>query len=186
MIRTILPPVGAYIVRRDAYVGVDNGISGTIGVVYTDETPALVFNTPIKKEQSYTKKVQRISRVDYPKLVDLLSDIDHTVGAVGEVCVVIERPATNKFAKTLMSSHRALEATIIAVEQFGFKYIYITSSDWQKDMLPAAAEGISGERLKSSSGFAGCGLFPHLSHQIIKHGDADGLLIAFWAMKNKL
>ena len=48
------------------YIGIDNGTSGTIGIL--GEHNNLFIETPIIKEQSYTKKKEMISRIDINRL----------------------------------------------------------------------------------------------------------------------
>ena len=45
------------------YIGIDNGTSGTIGIVGDSISPIFV-HTPVKKEQNYTKAKQSITRLD--------------------------------------------------------------------------------------------------------------------------
>jgi hypothetical protein len=71
-----------------------------------------------------------------------------------------------------LSAVRALEATLIAVEQHQFRYEYIDSKEWQKELLPKNIKG--SDELKSASLDVGKRMFPELN---IKK-DADGLLIA--------
>jgi hypothetical protein len=67
---------------------------------------------------------------------------------------------------------RALEATLIALEEMEWPYSYIDSKEWQKVMLPSGLKG--SDLLKKASLDVGKRLFPTLN---IKK-DADGLLIA--------
>jgi hypothetical protein len=71
-----------------------------------------------------------------------------------------------------LSAVRALEATLIALEQFQFRYEYIDSKEWQKLLLPKNIKG--SDELKKASLDIGKRMFPDLD---IKK-DADGLLIA--------
>ncbi|MHC4574386.1 MAG: hypothetical protein ACYS76_09695 [Planctomycetota bacterium] len=50
-------------------------------------------------------------------------------------------------------------------------------------MLP---KGCKKEELKKASIDIGCRLFPYHKEQIIKHKDADSLLIAEWARRKNL
>ena len=153
------------------YVGFDNGVtSNGIGVVHTTGVHKL-YKLPTKKEASYTKEEKFINRIDYPALVKLFENIVETFP--GEAVLVgLERPMVNsrRFNASL-SAIRALEATLIAVEQLGFSKRYIDSKEWQSVLLP----GVKGtDELKKASLALGKELFPTLN---IKK-DADGLLIA--------
>jgi hypothetical protein len=78
---------------------------------------------------------------------------------------------STRFNATL-SAIRALEATLIALEQAQWPYEYIDSKEWQKELLPKGLKG--SDELKNASLDIGKRLFPELN---IKK-DADGLLIA--------
>jgi len=166
------------------YIGIDNGVTGTIGWVDENLCPG-ISETPVKEEQSYTKTKKNINRIDYPKLLDELKDIQGAAEP-NEVLVVIERPMINPMRfQASVSAARSLEATLIAIEQLGFPRIYIDSRQWQKVLLP---QGCEGKELKKASMDIGCRLYPGgPTEQIIrKHKDADALLIAEWARREKL
>lgn len=150
------------------YIGVDNGVTGTIGVI---NESSYLYQTPIKKEQSYTKKKAIISRIDVVKLGILLN------GFSQNSFLLLERPFVNPgMFKSTLSAIRALEATLNVVEMLNIPYAYIDSKEWQKALLP---QGVKGSvELKKASMDVGCRLFPEYREQIEKHGDADGLLIA--------
>lgn len=161
------------------YIGVDNGITGSIAILKDNET--IFFKTPVKKEQSYTKTKQNISRLDFLKFQELMQSY---IG--GEKCfAVMERPMVNpgRF-KAGISAVRCLEATLIVLELLDIPYQYCDSKQWQKELLP---QGIKGSvDLKQASADIGCRLFPEYEELIRKHGDADGLLIAEWARRYNL
>ncbi len=152
------------------YIGIDNGSSGTIAIL----SDKLIHfgKVPTKKEFSYTKKKQRVTRIDTNRLKSLvLSKVDDS-----EVKVIIERPLVNpgRFKATI-SGIRALEAVLIVVEELGYPVSYIDSKEWQKILLP----GSKGKQLKTHSLLVGNELFPEIKH--FKHPDRDGLLIAFYS-----
>ena len=155
------------------YIGIDNGVSGTIGIISPD---GVVFeSTPVKSEQNYTKKKGNITRVDVVELYRLLDGYD-------SVMCLIERPMVNpgRFKATL-SAIRSLEATLNVLEMLQYPYQYIDSKEWQRELLP---KGVKGEELKTSSRDIGTRLFPSFRDVIHKHKDADGLLIAEYAKRN--
>lgn len=151
------------------FIGIDNGVSGTIGIIYGNDS--MFLDTPTFSQQSYTKKKQNITRVNVVQLAQLFKPYQGK-----NVMVLIERPLVNptKFKSTL-SAIRALEATLNVIEMLGFAYDYIDSREWQKVLLP---KGSKGEELKKDSVTIGCRLFPHHEAFIKKHKDADGILIA--------
>jgi len=160
------------------YVGIDNGVTGSIGIILRDE-PAEYYSMPVGKEQNYTKKKAMISRIDVFALKHILSSIDGD-----DIRVFIERPFVNpKGFKATASALRALEATLITVESLGLAYQYVDSKEWQRSLLPS---GFKGKELKSVSKDIGIRLFPYLEDAILKQKDSDGILIAEWARRHAL
>jgi len=163
------------------YIGIDNGVSGSIGVVCG--TDVRMFSIPTKKELSYTKAVRHITRIDCPSLIKFFQESlwEYTSETVK---VFLERPMVNpmRFQATT-SAIRALEATLIAVEFMQYPLQYVDSKQWQKALLPSGIKG--SEDLKRASMDIGCRLFPKLSQIIIKQGDSDGVLIAEAARRGK-
>ena len=51
------------------YVGLDNGVSGSIGIV-GDDIESVFVKTPVKKVQDYTKAKKEVSRLDYSKFME--------------------------------------------------------------------------------------------------------------------
>ncbi len=151
------------------WIGIDNGISGSIGIV-DDEGNFWWYETPTKSEQSYTKKKQNITRIDVVRLTEILSNFK-------EGKVFLERPLVNpQMFKATMSAIRALEATLNVIEVLKIPLEYVDSKEWQKSLLPSGLKGSS--QLKKASKDIGSRLFPKISEEIQKHGDADGILIA--------
>ncbi len=145
-------------------IGIDNGTTGTIAIL--DEGLVFFGKVPTKKEFSYTKKKQKVTRIDTKKLRELL-DLPPSK-------VIIERPLVNPgMFKATVSGVRALEAVLIVAEEAGHTVSYIDSKEWQKAMLPA---GSKGKQLKKASLEVGNKLYPQV--QSYKHPDRDGLLIA--------
>lgn len=158
------------------WVGIDNGVSGTIGIV-GDGIESVFVKTPVKREQDYTKTKKIITRLDYSKFMELFSNLNKN-----DVCVVMERVMVNpsRFAATV-SALRCHEAELIMIELLGCKHMFIDSKEWQKEMLP---KGCSGEDLKKASLDIGNRLFPQFED--VKHPDRDGLLIAEYARRKNL
>ena len=95
--------------------------------------------------------------------------------------VLIERPMVNP-ARFLASTSalRALEATLIVVEELKLPVRYLDSKEWQSEILPKGVEGP--DELKAASLDIGQRLFPSLQFK----KDADSILIAEWARRNNL
>ena len=170
------------------YLGVDNGTSGSCGVVNPDGSYAFYSPTPIKKEQSYTKTKKVISRIDVPLLEAMLQP--YRAGYA-----FLERPLVNpmRFVATL-SAMRALEATVIVLEKLMIPYEYVDSKHWQHLFLPAgiwkAKTSVTGrislkadsKILKKSSKEVVVRMFANA----LITGDGEGLLIAEYGRRQKL
>lgn len=161
------------------YIGIDNGVTGTIGALFDKSLggDAKFCVMPVKTEQSYTKKKQSITRIDHIKLYNNLYYYKEF-----NPMILIERPMVNpgRF-KATVSALRALEVTIVVIENLGLRYQYIDSKEWQKVMLPKGIKGTP--ELKKASLDIGCRLFPQHTELIKKHKDADGLLIAEYSRR---
>jgi len=162
------------------YIGIDNGVSGSISAVSDTGKVIMFVRTPIVKGQDYTKTKKNISRIDTKVL---RKDLQQAISLTDEQRVFVERPMVNpmRFVAT-GSALRSLEATLIAIESLGLSYQFIDSRQWQKVMLPP---GLKGEQLKRASADIGKRLFPTEAPIIDKLGDADGLLIAEAARRGK-
>jgi len=181
------------------YIGIDNGVSGTIGIITKDEV-CNFCKTPVKNVNNYQKPAKRKKKVKpgmkpgtepkvKPGLVQKkLNRIDHEelallIGYLGDdTLAIIERPMVNatRFNASL-SAVRALEATLVVLEELEIPYIFCDSREWQKVMLPA---GTKGDALKTESKRVGNELFPQFAD--VKHPDRDGILIAEYARRMKL
>lgn len=173
------------------YIGIDNGVSGSIGAVTEDGAFIFWARTPTKADRSYTKEKKHIQRVDYARLRELLSKLVAAAGVCECVRVLLERPMINpgRFQATVSAS-RALESTLIALEESGLAqyYAFIDSRSWQHELLPSSVwdvrVGARGqqilssdpERLKRASKEQALSRFP--TAQITTDGDA--LLIALY------
>lgn len=166
------------------YIGVDNGTTGSIACI--GDCVTQYVETPILKEQSYTKARKIISRVDHLALKTWLMNLSATarVGA-SDMVAVIERPMINPMRfQASISAARSLEATLCIFEDFSIPHMYADSRDWQKVMLPKGLKGAP--ELKQASMDIGLRLFPDQEKVIKKHKDADALLIAEWARRAQL
>lgn len=152
--------------KKRMFVGVDNGVSGSVGLISEDGSYSFV-RTPVKKELNYTKVKAYINRIDALELSKILSV------CASNSMVLIERPMVNPSRWVAsVSAIRALEATQTVLEQLGLPYAFIDSKEWQKVLLPS---GLKGEELKSASLDIGKRLFPNIEG---KFADYDGMLIS--------
>lgn len=156
------------------YIGIDNGVSGTIGAVSRDMESKFI-RTPVYKEQNYTKKKKNVSRVHVVKLFDWF---EKEFDVADELFIGIERPMVNpKRFQATISAMRCLEATLNVLSLLELhRYEYVDSKWWQKDLLPTGVKGSA--NLKKASLDIGLRLFGRHAELIKKHKDADGLLIA--------
>ncbi len=162
------------------YIGIDNGVTGSIGVVSEDFCDFIL--TPVRKEQNYTKARDQITRVDVPALRKYLEGLRDRPGGV---MVVMERPLINpKMFKSTISAVRCMEAEQCVLESLGIPYMFIDSREWQRTQLPKGTSGTP--ELKKASVDMGRRLFPQFGKLIEKHKDADGLLMARHAYRERL
>lgn len=158
------------------YIGIDNGVSGSIGVVPFLGTDTRMIHMPTNNVYNYTKKAQKICRVDTDSLHEFLQEFK-------EPFALVERPMVNPTRfKATQSALRALEATLIVLEWLSIPYQFIDSKEWQTKMLPRGIEGSI--NLKKASLNIGKRLFPQFTNLYKK--DADGILIAEWARRYRL
>lgn len=159
------------------YIGIDNGVTGSIGIVGRMDGFIYFGKTPVKKEQDYTKAKKNITRIDSVKLKELLIHYKDR-----NCLVLLERPMVNpKMFLATTSALRAWEATIVVLETLGLPYVILDSKEWQKELLP---KGVRGEELKTASKTIGCRVFPSTSEH--NHADRDGLLIAEYGRRKGL
>lgn len=157
------------------YIGIDNGVTGSIGIIYDKTEKYDLIQTPFKKELLYTKEKQHISRLCFDKFFNILNKLKYE----GDCKIMLEYPYSNKTNnKALRSGLRCFEAQLIVIEQLNFKkkkIEYIQAKEWQALYLA----GIKGrENLKQVSKEYGCLMFPEIKDKISKYKDADGLFIA--------
>ena len=162
------------------YVGIDNGVTGSIGVIH--EHGCDFIPTPVRKEQNYTKKHDEITRLDVAGFRDYMKNLKMISS---DMLVLLERPLVNpKMWKATLSAVRCLEAQQCILEALEIPFMFVDSKEWQKTELPKGTSGTA--ELKKASVDMGRRLFPQFSALITKHKDADGLLMAHYAQKEKL
>lgn len=162
--------------RGKTYIGADNGVSGSIGIIPAGGGQAAFYKTPVFSCLNYQKSAKNLNRVDVLALESIFLDWE-------DPFALIERPMINpgRFSASL-SAIRALEATLIVLEHMDIPYQYIDSKEWQKAMLPSGIKG--SDLLKKASLDVGKRLFPQFAS--LYKGDADGMLIAEWGRRMQL
>lgn len=163
---------------REYYIGIDNGVTGSIGII--GPTSSSYQKTPVKKVLNYTKEKAWLNRVDTVALREILEPYRYeNSNKPGNVLILLERPMINPTRwKASVSAMRALEATLIVIEEMGIPYAYVDSKEWQSVMLP---RNISGDELKPASKQVAERLFPQHEFKT----DGDGILIAEWARRGQ-
>jgi len=153
------------------FIGIDNGVSGSVGIIPT-EGRAAWFKMPARKELSYTKAKQFITRIDIPSLAEAFNAV---VPLDADIVCKVERPLTRvKWFKSVVSGMRALEAVQIFLEGRKVSYSFIDSREWQRVILPSGLKGT--DEMKDASDDICHRLFPHIN--VFKGGGGDSLLIA--------
>lgn len=160
-------------VSSKTYIGIDNGVSGSVGTVDSSGTLTNFLKIPIFECQDYNKDKKNINRIDTVTL-------EHWLKQFSNAMVLLERPMKNpgRFNASI-SALRALEATLIVLERLDFSYMFIDSKEWQQDLLPRGIKGA--DALKKASLDIGKRLFPEFKD--LYRGDADGILIAEWGRR---
>lgn len=161
---------------KKVFIGIDNGVSGSIACI--SENNVTFLKIPTISQQDYTKKKSNVTRIDVPHLINLLSSYTRDT-PTSDIIVAVERPMVNpqRFVATA-SALRAWEATLIILEHLKLPYQVVDSKEWQKVLLP---KGVSGIELKKASLDVGNRLFPQFKE--LKHPDRDSLLIAEYLRK---
>lgn len=158
------------------WIGVDNGVTGSIGVIDTNGV-CYIVKTPTKKTLNYTKKKAFFTRIDFDDFYDVFNGLRESCNSF----CLIERPMVMPGRwKATVSALRAFESTMIAIEQTNIPYQFIDSKEWQKVLLPS---GLNGKELKIAAIQVAKRLFPKL--EIPKGCDADGILIAEYCKRIK-
>ena len=164
------------------YLGVDNGCTGSMGIIYPDGEWHYV-KTPVKKDLNYTKTKQFINRIDHTKFYNLCYRAKEKAKVKSDknILVLLERPMINPTRwKATQSALRAIESQLVMIESLLLPYQFIDSKEWQKEMLP---KGVKKEQLKIASTKVAERLFPKSCK---KMDDGDGILIAEFARRKKL
>jgi hypothetical protein len=155
------------------FIGIDNGVSGAVTILFESGIVLHHRNTPIKNHLNYTKKKAFINRVDFKQLHKELN-----LGSNYASFCLIERPMVNpKRWAASVSALRCMEATEIILEELQIPYQWIDSKEWQKALLPS---GLAKEQLKKAADDIAKRLFPKTN--IV---NSDSLLIAEYCRRTK-
>ena len=125
------------------FIGIDNGVSGSIAFIREDKKKRGVHPVPVKNCLDYTKAVRYVTRVDHDSLFTLIETTirdynNATYVNIDDVRICIERPMINPMRfRASMGAIRCLENVLIIVEELRLSYSFIDSKEWQRAMLPA-------------------------------------------------
>jgi hypothetical protein len=156
--------------KRKIYCGIDNGVTGSIGIVDPANHQAYQILTPTVKELSYTKKKAFMTWIDFNEMRQFFEDI---MKDDVQLIAGLERPMINPTRfKASVSAVLAWQTTLLILKLLNIPYEYIDSKEWQKKLLPS---GLEKEELKSASLDIAKRMYPSAP---IEGKDADGLLIA--------
>lgn len=159
-------------------VGIDNGQSGSIGII----TPTGTTFEPIPTQPylHYGKAGsigQRLHRLVLKAMLApcLCPGLGEPWVGADNVRVYIERPFSGRFIKAVVPAHRFFESTVTVMEDLALGYEVVDSGPWQKGMLGKVKGSAA---LKLASKLRGEQMYPQFRDFIREHGDADGLLMA--------
>lgn len=157
------------------YCAIDNGTTGSIAMLQDDGGVVEYCKTPVFKQQDFTKEAKNVTRVNGPVLLELFRQHIKTKPGM-EWRVFMERPFVNpKMFNATLSAIRAWETTLTIIELLDLHRQTKDSRTWQSRILPKGIKGTPD--LKRASVDIGCKLFPTYTAEIVKHGDADSLLM---------
>jgi hypothetical protein len=168
---------------REFYLGIDNGVSGSIAVLIPKTGEYFFSCTPHKVEQDYTKKRKNIGRLDGVSFSSLIVDFLAERGlSPWQGVALLERPMVNpqRFQATA-TALRCHEATLVILETLKMPLMYVDSKQWQKELLPPC---LGSTLLKRASLDIGCRLFPRTVDS--RHPDRDAILIAEFGRRKDL
>lgn len=166
-----------------AVIGIDNGVTGTIGFICADSYG--FTEVPVVKCLDYTtSKKKEISRLEVQRFLALLTHYKELAKKNKEPLIIyMERPLVNPaMFNASLSAVRCLEAELGVIESLQLPYTIIDSKAWQRLLLPAMPSSTERKEkkgaLKMASMEVAIKLFPKVAEKIKRHKDGDGLLIA--------
>lgn len=154
------------------WIGIDNGTSGTIGIIGDTIDPIFIHNREYTRKQSNAKSSAReLDIIAFSEIVTRFS----VTGAV------IERPFTGSYRNSEVAGAYFHGSARAILELKLIPFIQVDSRHWQKPLLGIDKFNEAGltKRLSKSKGIL---RWPMLREQIDDHGDADGMFLAVHAM----
>lgn len=165
------------LIPHDCVLAFDNGVTGALATCNTVNN-LITFNLSkdyVKSVQSYTKIKKNITRIDFFKLMSLVKS---AMSVSTNPIAIIERPMVNprRFVSSC-SALRALEATLVVLENLSVPVVYCDSKEWQHKLFGKNSTGDTKEKSRKM----GLELYPQFEDKISRQ-DADALLIMRWFM----
>ena len=154
------------------YVGIDNGVTGSVGWIDKVTGEYGMALTPTMERAGYQKKAKLVRVLDREALIELLGGL---LG-LSAVRVIMERPYTGPRRSTEISAARFDEHCTEVLERLSIPYEYVDSRQWQSKCLPHGISGSAKRKLFSLQ--IGSRMYPKVTDTINKRGDADGMFLA--------
>lgn len=173
-----LPEVSAGVRDQSkVYIGIDNGVSGSIAILTSNGELLGWSRTPTYKRLSYAKTGRLESCIDRVHLKYLLQPYKD-----GPALVLMEYPYLNptQFA-TSFSATTSFADTRSVVEDLGMAHDFKPAKEWQKVMIPNVKGTID---LKQASTSLAKRLYPKLV--IPKGCDGDAVCLAEYGRRKGL
>lgn len=158
--------------KYDTFLGIDNGVSGTIGIIQVNKEP-MCFPIPTVEEVDFHSGEERmITRINHSLLNVIFSGLNPE-----KTMCFMERPMYNnrRFAQSI-SAARAFESVLLSLEKFEIRKEVIDSKKWQNYFFPTNHRRREKGMTKLLSNTVGKKLFPSLDASEVD--DYDGILIA--------
>ena len=156
------------------YMGIDNGVTGTISVLDEDGKVVWWSKTPIRSCSHYSKSGRIMNRINRQELTEIINNTRPDM-------VILEFPRIDPDPKkilTTVSASMSLEATWSVFEDTGVPHQFISAITWQKVMIGAAAD------TKKASKDVTKRLHPKLT--LPPGADGDAVLICEYARRMNL
>lgn len=171
-------------------IGIDNGTTGTMCSWIIQKGICDFIQTPSYRTLNYQKDINYIDRLQHKKFKEWLNlQIKNTKRVYKseiKVIIILQRPMVNpqRFESSLLAV-RAFESTLVILQQLNLNYIVIDSKQWQHYFFgkETAFINLKYESLKKGLNIINEENVNYLKEIIIKHGDADALLITKFAIE---
>ena len=168
--------VGDSSVDNRTYVGIDNGVTGSISIL--NKGWMVCYPMPVKKTKNYQKgEGGYIHRVDRHELIDIFRS-RNLIG--NDVCFMVERPMVNP-GRTFAtySALRSFEVLLTVLEEFDLKFVVVDSREWQGYLVSRKISGDSDD-LKGQSKEMAYLLYPDIDLSNVN--DGDSVMLAHYLM----